>query len=187
MVLGASDDGGYYLIGLKQAASRNCLSASTGAPNASFGRPWIGPRRSALPSELLPTWYDVDDAATLERLRQELALASGGGFEARHTRAYLERSEDRAEKMIGRDTQAERCAYKLSAQPWVTNTALVLLGLALVALPPGRAEIHHFVIGFGWVAMDQALLYLVAVWVVLNRPANRWTFAIILVSALGAG
>jgi hypothetical protein len=49
----------------------------------------------------------------------------------------------------------------------------------------GVNEIHHFVIGFGLVAMYQALLYLVAVWVVLNRPVNRWTFAIILACAAG--
>jgi alpha-1,6-mannosyltransferase len=74
----------------------------------------------------------------------------------------------------------------VNRQPWVTNTALVLLGLSLLALcQQGVDEIHHFVIGFGWVAMDQALLYLVAVWVVLNRPVNRWTLVIIVVCAVG--
>jgi hypothetical protein len=38
---------------------------------------------------LLPAWYDVDDAATLERLRIELGEASAG-YDAKHTRAYLE-------------------------------------------------------------------------------------------------
>jgi alpha-1,6-mannosyltransferase len=67
---------------------------------------------------------------------------------------------------------------------WPTNTALALLGLLLVGLcRQGVNEIHHFVIGFGLVAMYQALLYLVAVWVVLNRPVNGWTFVIILVCA----
>ena len=72
----------------------------------------------------------------------------------------------------------------LTRQPWVTNTALALLGLCLVALcRQGVNEIHQFVIGFGLVAMDQALIYLVAVWLILNRPMNRWTFVIILVCA----
>src|ERR1700733_10069032 len=66
-----------------------------------------------------------------------------------------------------------------------TNAALAVLGLALVALcRQGVNEIHHFVIGFGLVDMYQAQLYLVAVWVVLNRPVNRWTFLIILVCAI---
>src|SRR5580704_16683421 len=74
----------------------------------------------------------------------------------------------------------------LTRQPWATNSALALLGLAMVTLcRQGVNEIHHFVIGFGLVAMYQALLYLVAVWVVLNRPVNRWTFVIILACAAG--
>jgi hypothetical protein len=74
----------------------------------------------------------------------------------------------------------------LTKQPWVTNSALAVLGLFLVALcRQGVSEIHHFVIGFGLVAMYQALGYLVAAWVVLNRPVNRWTFAIILICAAG--
>jgi alpha-1,6-mannosyltransferase len=71
-------------------------------------------------------------------------------------------------------------------RPLITNSVLFLLGALLVGFcRQGVAEIHHFVIGFGLVAMYQALLYLVAVWVVLNRPVNRWTFAIILATALG--
>jgi alpha-1,6-mannosyltransferase len=74
----------------------------------------------------------------------------------------------------------------LTRRPWATNSALALLGLSLVALcRQGVNEIHHFVIGFGLVAMSQTLLYLVAVWVVLNRPVDRWTFVIILVCAAG--
>jgi alpha-1,6-mannosyltransferase len=72
-----------------------------------------------------------------------------------------------------------------SRQPWLTNAVLGLLGLSLLALcRQGVLEINHFVIGFGWVAMDQALLYLVAVWVVLNWPVNRWTLAIIVACAV---
>ena len=70
-------------------------------------------------------------------------------------------------------------------QSVVTNSALAVLGLAMVALcRQGVNEIHHYVIGFGLVAMLQALLYLVAVWVVLNRPVDRWTLMIIVVSAI---
>src|SRR2546428_33010 len=48
--------------------------------------------------DLLPTWYDVDDAATLRLLCEELSLLSDGcdgeaqfrgGFEAPYTRNYL--------------------------------------------------------------------------------------------------
>jgi hypothetical protein len=54
-----------------------------------------------LETALLPTWYDVDDAATLERLHRELSPAAGeaapnfagpnfAGYDAKHTRAYLD-------------------------------------------------------------------------------------------------
>jgi alpha-1,6-mannosyltransferase len=71
-------------------------------------------------------------------------------------------------------------------RPSTTNAALALLGLWLLALCfQGISETHRFVIGFGLVDMYQALGYLVAAWVVLNRPANRWTLTIIVVCALG--
>ena len=74
----------------------------------------------------------------------------------------------------------------LTVRPWMTNSVLALLGLTTMGFcRQGVNEIHHFVIGFGLVAMYQALLYLVAVWVVLNWPADRWTFLIILVCAAG--
>jgi uncharacterized protein len=44
----------------------------------------------SLQAELLPAWYDVDDAATLERLRQELAGPEAAGYDARHTCQFLE-------------------------------------------------------------------------------------------------
>jgi hypothetical protein len=43
---------------------------------------------------LLPTWYDVDDRATLRRLCDEIFGSNGRvpvGGEAPHTRAFLER------------------------------------------------------------------------------------------------
>jgi alpha-1,6-mannosyltransferase len=73
-----------------------------------------------------------------------------------------------------------------AGRPWVTNSALAMLGLSLMGFcHQGVSEIHQFVIGFGLVAMYQALLYLAAVWVVLNRRANSWTLAIILITAAG--
>ena len=70
--------------------------------------------------------------------------------------------------------------------PWITNSILAVLGLSMMAFcRQGVNEIHHFTIGFGLVAMYQAEIYLVAAWVVLNRPANRWTLAIIITAAVG--
>jgi rSAM/selenodomain-associated transferase 1 len=99
-VLGPSDDGGYYLLGLKReharlfqdvAWSTDIVAAQTLERAAEIG----------LPIHRLPIWHDVDDAAALLRLRAELhgpaALLKGAAFlegaatpaPARHTRALI--------------------------------------------------------------------------------------------------
>ena len=91
VVLGAADDGGYYLIGLKQshpslfdriAWSTADVLAHTVERAAEIG----------LPVELLPPWYDVDDADTLNRLCDELlgTANSNGAYPAPHTHAFLD-------------------------------------------------------------------------------------------------
>jgi len=86
LVLGPSEDGGYYLIGLRRPH-----------PGLFEGMRWSTPtvleetlrraRALGLSSARLPAWYDVDTPADLARLRAELAAGSGGG--PRHTRRFL--------------------------------------------------------------------------------------------------
>jgi hypothetical protein len=89
MVLGASDDGGYYLIGMKRLHHR-VFEQIDWSTERVFAQTLERAREISLTTELLPTWYDVDDAATLERLRRELTAPSGVAYDAKHTRAYLE-------------------------------------------------------------------------------------------------
>ena len=98
VVLGKSEDGGYYLIGLKtaHAAPFERITWSTGSVYQETVE-----RVGAAGLELveLPTWYDVDDAATLDLLRAELGEDAGrgvapgfatvAGYDAAHTRQYL--------------------------------------------------------------------------------------------------
>jgi rSAM/selenodomain-associated transferase 1 len=88
MVLGGSDDGGYYLIGLKRPHHR-LFEQIDWSTERVFEQTLERAREIGLTTELLPTWYDVDDAATLERLQRELAR-SGAGYSAKHTRGYLQ-------------------------------------------------------------------------------------------------
>src|SRR5258706_13247851 len=70
VVLGPSEDGGYYLIGLKHP--HHDLFQRISWSTADVLAHTI--ERAAdinLPVELLPTWYDVDDAATLRLLCDE--------------------------------------------------------------------------------------------------------------------
>ena len=84
-VLGACDDGGYYLLGLKapHAAlfsdilwSSDSVAATTRARAAGIGLELVE----------LPTWYDVDDAAALRTL-----LAEQRGYPAACTRSTIDR------------------------------------------------------------------------------------------------
>ena len=93
-VLGPSADGGYYLIGLKQAHARpfECISWST---SSVFEETIERCAEARLEVERLPLWYDVDDAATLKLCEAELldgrppVFATACGFDAQATREFL--------------------------------------------------------------------------------------------------
>ena len=95
VVLGGSDDGGYYLIGLKQS-HRAPFEQITWSTSTVYTETVNQVRSAGLELVELPTWYDVDDAATLRVLEEELlddkrpAFAAVDGFNARRTRTFLE-------------------------------------------------------------------------------------------------
>ena len=94
VVLGPSDDGGYYLIGMKKphAAPFERVTWSTGSV---FAETVERCREAGLEVVTLPTWYDVDDAATLDVLQAELLeereppFATIRGYAAPCTRELL--------------------------------------------------------------------------------------------------
>jgi len=91
VVLGAAEDGGYYLIGLKHA-HRNLFNEIAWSTSDVLARTQQRAAEIDLPVELLPSWYDVDDAETLARLCEELFLtpSANGAYPAPHTRDFLE-------------------------------------------------------------------------------------------------
>ncbi len=97
VVLGPSKDGGYYLIGLKHP-HHELFERITWSTADVLAHTIERAAEINLAVEFLPNWYDVDDAATLRLLCEELSLLSDGhddralfrgGFEAPHTRKYL--------------------------------------------------------------------------------------------------
>ena len=94
VVLGPSHDGGYYLIGLKKAhaAPFERITWSTGSVCAETLERCT---EAGLEVVMLPMWYDVDDAATLDMLEDEVlrgvepAFATIKGYVAPHTREFL--------------------------------------------------------------------------------------------------
>ena len=91
VVLGPSDDGGYYLIGLKKT-HRRLFEGIDWSTDRVLEQTIAAAREMNLSVNLLPTWYDVDDRETLARLCGELFGSNGsssGGFEALATRQFL--------------------------------------------------------------------------------------------------
>ena len=79
LVIGPSEDGGYYLIGLRRYAWPAAAGLFEGVP-------WSTPdvltvtrshaRRLGLCHVELPEWYDIDDPSDLQRLRRDLDARS---------------------------------------------------------------------------------------------------------------
>ncbi len=96
VVLGGSDDGGYYLIGLK-AAHEGVFDRITWSTGSVLAETRQRVAEVGLQLVELPLWYDVDDAATLRALAAELLegaqppFATAQGFEAPATKEYLQR------------------------------------------------------------------------------------------------
>lgn len=74
VVLGPCDDGGYYLIGIKRPTPRLLREVTMSTPTVAADTLALA-AAEGLNVALLPTWYDVDDAESLTRLRHELAAA----------------------------------------------------------------------------------------------------------------
>jgi rSAM/selenodomain-associated transferase 1 len=92
VVLGPCEDGGYYLIGLKCPQPRLLRDVQMSTPTV-VRDTLVLAEQLGLKVTLLPTWYDVDTVAELDRLRAELNVAPP--HTARYTRAFFT-SEDSA-------------------------------------------------------------------------------------------
>lgn len=91
VVLGPCDDGGYYLIGLRRPQPRLLREVPMSTPTVLRDTLAIA-AELGLCVALLPTWYDVDTGAELQRLRCELATTAADGLAspAHYTRAFLQ-------------------------------------------------------------------------------------------------
>jgi rSAM/selenodomain-associated transferase 1 len=94
VVLGAADDGGYYLIGLKQF-HRHLFHRIDWSTERVFAQSVERAGEIGLEVARLPPWYDVDDSASLQHLCRELMGShpwddgQTPGYRAHHTRQFL--------------------------------------------------------------------------------------------------
>ena len=98
VVLGPAKDGGYYLIGVK-SIHRHLFENVDWSTARVLAQTIARAKELKLPVTLLPSWFDVDDAASLHQLCTELFPRNGNkrtrltpvAYQAPHTRAYLAR------------------------------------------------------------------------------------------------
>jgi rSAM/selenodomain-associated transferase 1 len=88
VVLGPSDDGGYYLIGLKKP-HRELFEQIDWSTERVLNQTIERTTERGLEIKLLPTGYDVDDAASLRRLSGELLCRPASAEIALHTYSFL--------------------------------------------------------------------------------------------------
>jgi rSAM/selenodomain-associated transferase 1 len=94
IVLGGSHDGGYYLIGLKKAHPEAFTNIAWSTSSV-YAETVAAIREAGIELVELPLWYDVDDAATLAILADELlddvrpAFASVPGYPSPHSKEFL--------------------------------------------------------------------------------------------------
>jgi glycosyltransferase A (GT-A) superfamily protein (DUF2064 family) len=94
-VLGPSTDGGYYLLGLKQA-HRRMFEDITWSTEQVAEQTLERAREIGLDVHILPAWYDVDDLQSLRMLHEEIrgrrAIPSAHAPTlALHTKALIDR------------------------------------------------------------------------------------------------
>lgn len=104
IVLGPALDGGYYIIGMKHL-HRRLFEEIAWSTDRVAAETLERARELGLEVHLLPSWYDVDDAASIDRLRGDLASAPRD--EARHARAFLARLDE-----TGDATRSPRSAVR---------------------------------------------------------------------------
>jgi uncharacterized protein len=88
VVLGPSEDGGYYLIGLKKL-HRHLFEQIDWSTERVLHQTSQRANEIGLELKLLPTGYDVDDAASLRRLCDELLAENSDNSIAPNTRTFL--------------------------------------------------------------------------------------------------
>ena len=93
VVLGPCDDGGYYLIGIKRPTPRLLREVHMSTPTVATETIALA-KEEGLNLTCLPTWYDIDDAASLFRLKQEIDVLDPSV--AVHTRQFLQQVEIQA-------------------------------------------------------------------------------------------
>ncbi len=87
-VIGPSDDGGYYLLGMNEVYPQLFEGMTYSHPDV-FADTLQRAHTTPASLSILPTWYDVDTPDALERLAADLDREPGGAHKTREVMAVL--------------------------------------------------------------------------------------------------
>jgi len=113
-VLGRSDDGGYYLLGITHPHSRLFAEITWSTDRVADETEQRAAELGLALTRLAP-WYDVDDAQSLDRLRAEVAGGTGG-YPAPHTRAFLQALDGAAGNPVLSEQDSEQDIHQALGQ-----------------------------------------------------------------------
>ena len=101
VVLGPSQDGGYYVVGVNASHPR-LFEEIAWSTDRVMEQTCERAREIGIPIVLLPAWFDVDDRQTLARLYRELLQCGEAhqGFSAANTRRYLQAISGQLEEQL---------------------------------------------------------------------------------------
>lgn len=88
VALGPTEDGGYYLVGLRKLSEGLFRNVEWSTPRV-YRQTASNASRLGLRVLELPRWYDVDTSADLLRLRDELLSDEAARARAPHTREWI--------------------------------------------------------------------------------------------------
>ena len=89
IALGGTEDGGYYLLGLSRPPAAELFQEIVWSSAQVYQQTVANAARLGLRLAELPRWYDVDTAADLWRLQEELAKNEEARARARQTYGWL--------------------------------------------------------------------------------------------------
>ncbi len=91
LVLGPSEDGGYYLIGLRRC-HQELFHGIPWSTSSVLARTLVSARELGMAVTMLPSWYDLDSADDLDRVIRTAEM--DGPAIARHVRAWAAVTRD---------------------------------------------------------------------------------------------
>ena len=92
VVLGKTEDGGFYLIGLRKLEKEIFENVAWSSPDT-FDRVFENVHRLNLHLREVPAWYDVDEPADLEKLNAEILHNKNAQRRAPETFALIRKWE----------------------------------------------------------------------------------------------